>query len=154
MGGAKWYNKLPGHTDNQYRREENSRITINGVTAEVLIKNSDASNGNHSNNPSYSNTSDMYFHYGKNGKEVVQGSLYIGRKKICDFDWSHEHINKGDGRHFPPGVVHVQFYTDSGDGSGNRVRKNNGEARYMNNAECIKYGPIIRHFNSKVKLKP
>ena len=154
MGGPKWYRKEAGHTENKYSHVEGSRVTINGVTGEIIIRNSDPTKGNHSNNPAYSNTCDMYFHYGKSGKEVVQASLYIGRKKICDFDWSHEHRNVGDGRRFSPGVVHVQFYEDKGDGSGERVRKNNGDARYMNNAECKKFGPIIHHFNPDVKLKP
>lgn len=149
MGGPKWYHKVAGHTDNKHV-PVGDKVTVNGVTGEIL-RNIDDPDGSHSRMPSYSGESDMYFRLDSDGKTVIQGTLYIGHKKICDFDWGHEHKNT-DGKKFPKGVVHVQFY--EADSNGNRVRANNGDARYMNNGEMKKYGPIIRYFNPDAKFRP
>lgn len=149
MGGPKWYNKETGHTDNKYEpANANAVVTVNGVKGTLLKRKDDAS-GAHSNLPAYSKTSDMYFRYGTDGKTVAQGSLYIGQKKVCDFDWGHTHRNN-DGTLFPKGTVHVHMY---GSGmKGTRVRINNGDARKMTSSEIAKYGPIIKRFNPNAKF--
>ena len=79
---------------------------------------------------------------------------YISRKMCIDFDWSHTHTNKGtesDGRSFQKGVIHVQTYRVEKDGTTTRLSNN---ARYMNNSEMKKYGPIIKAFNPDVKFRP
>lgn len=148
MGGPKWYHGVPGYTDNKHV-PVGTKVTINGVTGEIL-RNVNDPDGSHSSMPSYSGESDIYFRLGKDGTTIVQGTLYIGHKKICDFDWGHNHRNT-DGKTFKEGVVHVQFYESDADG--NRVRANNGDARYMNNGEMTKYGPIIKYINPNAKFR-
>lgn len=155
MGNAKWYNKEPGHEANQYH-QIGETVTINGVRGHIIANNDDPE-GLHTSMPAYAGESDMYFRYrnfkeGETEKTVVQGTLYIGHKKICDFDWGHEHTNKGDGRVFQEGVVHVQFYGPGPNGS--RIRINEGDARYMNNSEIKKYGPILKEFGKNIKFRP
>lgn len=149
MGGPKWYRKEVGHTDNQYEpANASASVTINDVKG-TLLKRKEDPTGAHSNLPAYSKTSDMYFRYGTDGKTVVQGSLYIGQKKVLDFDWGHPHRNN-DGTKFLKGIVHVHTYGLGTDGS--RIRVNHGDARKMTPSEIAKYGPIIKHFNPKVKF--
>ena len=126
--------------------------TVNGIHGKVIKLKADKT-GSHAGLPTYANTSDMYFRVGKDGK-VIQGKVYISRKMCIDFDWSHTHTNKGlgsDGKSFQKGVIHVQTYRVEKDGTTTRLSNN---ARYMNNSEMNKYGPIIKAFNPDVKFRP
>ena len=102
----------------------------------------------HSNLPQFANTSDMYFRQNVNG--VCQARVYINHATFLDFDWSHSHTNKGNGRSFERGTVHVQAWARNSDGSFTRMSNN---ARMMNNAEMKKYGPLIRKFFKDVKFR-
>lgn len=102
----------------------------------------------HSNLPQFANTSDMYFRQNANG--VCQARVYIDHATFLDFDWSHRHTNKGNGRSFERGIVHVQMWTRDKDGSFIRL---SDDARMMNNAEMKKYGPLIRLFCKDMKFR-
>ncbi|MGM9866561.1 MAG: hypothetical protein ACI303_01690 [Lepagella sp.] len=102
----------------------------------------------HSNLPQFANTSDMYFRQNVNG--VCQARVYIDHATFLDFDWSHNHTNKSDGRSFKAGTIHVQVWTRNSDGSFSRKSDN---ARMMSNAEMKKYGPLIRKFCPNVKFR-
>ncbi len=121
---------------------------MNGVQAKVIRYIGDGPK-DHTGLPQYADTSDMYFRVGKDGT-VTQGKVYVGRKQCIDFDWSHRHVNS-DGESFPKGVVHVQIYEVDSKGESHRLSK---RARYMNEAEITKYGPIILAFNPYVKFRP
>lgn len=112
-----------------------------------IIKRKDDSNF-HSNLPQFANTSDMYFR--QNSKGVCQGRVYIDHATFLDFDWSHNHTNKSDGRIFKAGTIHVQIWTRNKDGSFSRKSDN---ARMMSNAEIKKYGPLIRKFCQNVRFR-
>lgn len=120
--------------------------TINGVKGTLIKKRGDPDD--HSSLPKYANTSDMYFRQNKNG--VCQGRVYVNHSMTIDFDWSHAHTNKSDGRHFPAGVVHVQVWIKQKDGS---FRRLSDSARYMNNHEMKKYGPLIKYFCPDAKFR-
>ena len=121
--------------------------TVNGVKGHLIKRICDSDI--HSNLPYYSNTSDVYFRQNEYG--VCQARVYIGQKTFLDFDWSHNHRNPGkDGKHFPKGVVHVQIWKQTKDGG--FVRLSN-KARYMNNQEMKKYGPLLRKFNSNIRFR-
>lgn len=125
-----------------------STITYNGLKAKVIRLVTDA-DGGHAGLPPYSNTSDIYLRCDKYGN-VVQAKVYLDRMHSLDFDWGHEHRNKGIGgdvQIFPKGVVHVQCYSKSGLRFSNR-------ARYMTDTEIRKYGEILRHFCPNVKFRP
>ena len=98
--------------------------------------------------PLYANTSDVYFR--QNAKGVCLARVYIGQKTYLDFDWSHTHTNKGNGRHFPVGTVHVQIWQEQKDGTFKRL---SNEARSMSNHEMKKYGPILKYFCPSVKFR-
>lgn len=119
---------------------------INGIRGKIVKRRGDSDT--HSNLPKYAATSDMYFRNNENG--VCQGRVYLDHKMCIDFDWSHRHTNKGDGRVFKPGTVHVQIWRQRSDGSFERIT--NG-ARLMNNTEMKKYGPIIKAFCPDVKFR-
>jgi len=38
----------------------------------------------------------------------------MDRRKTVDIDWGHDHRNKGDGRYFERGEVHVHVYDEKG----------------------------------------
>lgn len=136
--------------DAQGRRSEYVSVerahTVNGVKGHVIKKEGDSDT--HTNLPYYSNTSDIYFR--KNSDGVCQGRLYIGNKQFLDFDWSHDHRNKADGRTFKKGTVHVQMWQENKDGSFSRI---SDSARMMNNSEMKKYGAIIKYYCPDVKLR-
>lgn len=118
----------------------------NGLKGLIVKRKGDPDD--HSNLPQFSNTSDMYFRQNKNG--VCQGRVYVDHATFLDFDWSHNHTNKGDGRHFERGKVHVQVWTRNSDGSFTRL---SNDARMMSNMEMKKYGPLIRKFCQDVKFR-
>ena len=136
--------------DEKGRRSEYTSLaparTVNGVKGHLIKKVGDTDT--HTSLPLYSNTSDMYFRQNDNG--VCQGRVYIGQRTFLDFDWSHAHTNKGDGKSFPRGVVHVQLWKQNSDGTVTRLGNN---ARGMNNAEIQMYGPILKSFCPSVKLR-
>ena len=121
-------------------------VTINGVKGHLIKRNEDSDT--HTNLPFYANTSDVYFRQNKNG--VCQARVYIGQKLHLDFDWSHAHTNHGDGRHFQAGTVHVQIWEKQKDGTFKRL---SDDARFMNNHEMKKYGPILKYFCPSVKFR-
>lgn len=136
LGGAKC----------QYETVGQSK-TVGGIKGKIL-KRIDGSE-THSNLPYYAVTSDMYFR--KNHEGVCQGRVYLDHKLCIDFDWSHQHVNKGtDGRIFKSGVVHVQVWKQNADGTFTRV---SDRARSMSNAEIKKYGPLIKAFCPNVKFR-
>lgn len=94
-----------------------------------------------------SSTSDIYFKKGTDGL-ASQEKVYKDRQTILDFDWNHDHKNS-DGRIFHKGKVHVQVYRKNSDGSLTRLK----DARFMNNYEMKKYGPILKYFNPNVKFR-
>lgn len=149
MGTERQYNSHGGFWDQLYEDHPLWQAkTIGGIRGKVLKYITDPT-GSHSGLPPYANTSDMYFRIDWTGK-VIQAKLYLNRRQCIDFDWGHQHRNKGDGRVFEKGTVHVQTYSVLGNGSTRR----NSEARYMSNEEIEKYGPIIRAFNPEVKFRP
>lgn len=113
----------------------------------IIVKRKDDPH-DHSNLPQFSNTSDMYFR--QNAKGVCQGRVYIDHATFLDFDWSHNHTNKSDGRSFTIGTVHVQIWTRNPDGSFSRQ---SNDARMMSNDEIAKYGDLIRAFCPNVKFR-
>lgn len=102
----------------------------------------------HSNLPQFANTYDMYFRQNVNG--VCQARVYLDHATFLDFDWSHNHTNKGNGRSFERGTVHVQKWTRNSDGSFTRL---SDDARMMSNSEMKKYGPLIKKFCNGVKFR-
>lgn len=120
--------------------------TINGVKGHIVKRRGDSDD--HSNLPHYADTSEIYFR--KNAGGVCQARAYIGKKMCIDFDWSHNHRNKTDGRSFKEGTVHVQIWKWHSDGSFTRLSDN---ARFMNNSEMKKYGGIIKEFCPNVKFR-
>ena len=136
--------------DERGRRSEYVSIApakiVNGVKGHLIKKVGDSDT--HTNLPYYSNSSDVYFRQNKNG--VCQARVYVGQKMFLDFDWSHTHINKGDGRTFSRGTVHVRIWKQNKDGTFTRL---SDDARCMNNAEMKKYGPLIKSFCPSVKLR-
>ena len=136
--------------DERGRRSEYVSIapakTVNGVKGHLIKKAGDSDT--HTNLPYYSNTSDVYFRKNTNG--VCQARVYIGQNVYLDFDWSHAHTNKGDGRKFNRGTVHVQIWQQNKDGTFARL---SDDARGMNNAEIKKYGSLIKAYCPDVKLR-
>lgn len=151
MGNQREYLSSGGFLQYLYVDHESfSPLTINGIRGKVVHYIPDG-NTDHTGLPTYADTSDMYFRVDKNGN-VIQGKVYIDRKQSIDFDWGHTHVNKkGDGKIFPEGVVHVQIYNVDKDGN---FTRNSNNARYMNDDEIAKYGPLIQAFNPNVKFKP
>lgn len=147
MGNQKQYIENGGFTEYLYQ-DESPKVTINGVTGKIISNVADPT-GMHDGLPTYSNSSDMYFKKGRDGW-ASQARIYINRKLCLDLDWSHSHRNP-DGTVFPKGVIHVQAYQV--DSKGNITRLSH-QARLMTDAEIIKYGPIIKHFNPNVKFRP
>ena len=111
-------------------------VTINGIKGHLIKRKGDFDT--HTNLPFYANTSDVYFRQNVYG--VCQARTYIGHNLHLDFDWSHAHTNRGDGRHFPAGVVHA-------------FKRLSNEARSMSNYEMKKYGPILKYFCPSVKFR-
>lgn len=120
--------------------------TVNGIKGHLIKKAGDSDT--HTNLPYYANSSDVYFRQNNNG--VCQARVYIGQKMFLDFDWSHAHTNKSDGRKFARGAVHVQIWKENKDGTFSRL---SNDARSMNNAEMKKFGPILKVFCPNVKLR-
>lgn len=136
LGGAKYEYEVIGK----------SRV-VGGIKGEILKRKD--SLGTHSNLPQYAVTSNMYFRQNVYG--VCQGRVYLEHKICIDFDWSHQHINKGtNGRVFKSGVVHVQVWKQNFDGTFTRV---SNRARSMSNDEMKKYGPLIKSFCPTVKFR-
>lgn len=121
-------------------------LFANGLKG-VIVKRIDDSDY-HSNLPQFANTSDMYFRNNANG--VCQGRVYIDHATFLDFDWSHRHTNKGDGRTFERGTIHVQMWSRNSDGS---FTRHSDDARMMSNQEIQKYGPLIRKFCSEARFR-
>lgn len=148
MGNQQQYIEEGGFEEYLYRTHEGfPKLTINGIKSNVLLLGSDPQ-GKHYSLPAYSNTSDMYFKVDKSGK-VCQGRLYVDRKCVVDFDWSHDHINQDTGERFSKGTVHVQVYGIDKNGTIERY----SAARRMSADEIIKYGPIILAYNPDVKFR-
>lgn len=145
MGNQRQYLASGGFSQYLYK-SESPKTTINGVVGRMISKVADPT-GTHDGLPSNSNTSDIYFKKGEDGL-ASQAKLYKDRKTILDFDWDHGHTNE-DGTQFKKGTVHVQIYKV--DGKGNAIRQSK-TARPMTEKEKEKYGPIIKHFNPKVKF--
>lgn len=135
MGGEKTYNPDGGFTEQLYYQVGDA-IEANGLTGKVLGKFGEKIG--HSNLPSYSNTSNIYFKIGKEGN-VEQMRIYENRKMKMDFDWGHVH------KEFPKGVVHVQ--TRGANGS-------SATTRFMSNEEIEKYGELLRKADPNVKFRP
>lgn len=121
-------------------------VTINGIKGHLIKRKGDSDT--HTNLPFYANSSDVYFR--QNVKGVCQARTYMGHNLHLDLDWSHAHTNKGDGRHFPAGVVHVQIWEKQKDGTFKRL---SNEARFMNNHEMKRFGPILKYFCPSVKFR-
>ncbi len=121
-------------------------VTINGIRGHLIKRKGDSDT--HTNLPFYANTSDVYFRQNVYG--VCQARTYIGNKLHLDFDWSHEHINKDDGRVFHKGTIHVQIWQEQNNGTFKRL---SNEARSMSNYEMKKYGPILKYFCPSVKFR-
>ncbi len=147
MGNQREYLESGGFTQYLYK-DESPKVTINGVTGKMVSKIS-APTAKHDGLPTYANTSDIYFKKGDDGL-ATQAKAYIGRKMYLDFDWNHDHKNKGDGRFFPKGTVHVQVYKIDKNGNIHRL---SDDARFMSNYEMKKFGPIIKYFNPNAKFR-
>ncbi len=81
-----------------------SAKTVGGVKGKIVKRS--GTDGNHSDLPQYAVTSDMYFRQNESG--VCQARVYLDHKMTIDFDWSHAHTNKTDGRRFERGVPHCE----------------------------------------------
>lgn len=148
MGNQREYISSGGFS--VYLYEDSPKWTtkiINGIRGKVVKLITDRI-GTHSGLPSYANNSDMYLRVGHDGN-VIQAKLYKDRKHCLDFDWGHQHKNKGDKTVFPKGIVHVQAYSVSDIG----IRYSNN-ARLMTESEIAKYGPLLKAFNPNVKFRP
>ncbi len=144
-----------GNSANFYirRKSDNSEYvaltpakTVNGVKGKLIKRRGDPDD--HTNLPMFAKTSDVYFRQNKKG--VCQARVYINQSVSIDFDWSHAHNNKGDKRNFPAGVIHVQIWVKQKDGS---IKRLSNDARFMNNDEIKKYGPLIKKFCPTVKFR-
>lgn len=109
----------------------------NGLRGSIVKRKNDTDG--HSNLPQFANTSDVYFRQNTNG--VCQARVYIDHATLLDFDWSHNHTNKGDGRCFERGTVHVQMWSRNSNGSFTRL---SDDARIMSDSEINKYGALIK----------
>lgn len=120
---------------------------VNGVSGRIVKRRGDPDT--HTSLPQYAKTSDMYFRL--NEKGVCQGRVYLDHKVVLDFDWSHNHTNKGKNHEtFKAGTVHIQMWEHHPDGSMTRL---SNDARGMTDQEIEKYGPIIKSFCPWVKLR-
>lgn len=143
MGNLQNYLKSGGFREYLYSHIGN-RVIINGLRCRIIVDKSDK-NGHHAGLPNFSNTSDVYVLLGP-GDRPRQIRVYKDRNSYVDFDWGHPHTNKKtDGQHFEKGVVHVQRYEGAPHVS---------HARYMNDSEIAKYGPIILHYAPWAVLRP
>lgn len=149
MGNQRQYLKEGGFAEYLYEDHPKFKpFEYNGIKAKVILLNADK-NGSHSGLPPFSNSSTVYLKANNEGT-VIQAKVYVDRKHTLDFDWGHEHRNKGtgnDGNLFPKGVVHVQSYSQIN-------FRNSNNARYMSESEISKYGEILKHFNPNVKFRP
>ncbi|MCC8070527.1 MAG: hypothetical protein LIO90_01840 [Bacteroidales bacterium] len=147
MANGQSYNDDPEFKDPQYATVSGSEFYLNGLKSKMIYLKTDPE-GKHAGLPQYSNTSDLYFKGTKVG-EATQAKVYKDHRMVLDFDWSHTHVNKGDGSRFEKGTVHVQEYKVMADGSIHRLSNN---ARRLTPAEIALYGEIILHFNPNVKF--
>jgi hypothetical protein len=131
--------------DSEYVQIGATKI-INGVKGHIVKRRGDSDQ--HTNLPRYADTSEVYFR--QNATNVCQARVYIGKKMCIDFDWSHNHVNKTDGRTFKTGTIHVQVWQWHSDGSFTRL---SDAARLMNNFEMKRYGGIIKAFCPNVKFR-
>jgi hypothetical protein len=145
--GRDFYSGVRKGNKSEYVSISETKV-VNGVRGKVLKKRGGADD--HSSLPKFSGQSDLYFR--KNIKGICQARLYIDKEMYLDFDWGHEHSNKKDGRVFPEGIVHVQVWIKDDNDNDNFVRMSN-DARYMNNKEMKKYGPLIKTFRPDVKFR-
>ena len=147
MGNQREYIPTGGFSQYLYK-DVSETFELNDINAKI-VKSIDVAAGEHDRLPTYSDTSDMYFKLGNDGT-AIQAKLYIGRVMALDFDWGHNHKNKGDGKTFPKGTVHVQKYVKDKNGKFSRLSDN---AQLMTDSEIAKYGKIILHFNPNVIFK-
>ncbi len=149
MGNQRQYIEGGGFSEHLYDDHPGyATFYHNGMKAKVIMLKADP-DGNHAGLPPFADTSDIYLRVGKTGN-VIQAKVYVDRKHSLDFDWGHEHKNKGENSNhqvFPKGVVHVQSYSQTD-------ARNSNQARYMTDAEIRKYGAILKHFDPNVKFRP
>lgn len=81
--------------------------------------------------------------------EYAKQGCMLARKPFLILTGSHAHTNKGDGRKFERGTVHVQVWKQNKDGTFIRIN----DARSMSNAEMKKYGPILKDYCPSVKFR-
>lgn len=151
MGGGQEYLVTGGFSTYLYVRIGDP-FFANGLKGEMIRKKNIPYG--HSALSTYSNTSDVYFRPNDEGV-ACQAKVYTVRSMILDFDWSHPHMNKKDGRNFEKGVVHVQQYQFIKiDENGKHVfQRMSDNARCMNNQEMKRYGPLLKHFCPTVKFR-
>lgn len=142
--GADFFSRDEKGRRSEYVSLEPARI-VNGVKGHLIKKVGDSDT--HTSLPYYSNTSDVYLR--KNANGVCQARVYEGQHMFLDFDWSHAHRNS-DGRVFEKGVVHVQRWKQNDDGTFTRL---SDDARYMNNREMAKYGPLLKSYFPGIKFR-
>ena len=147
MGNSRFYLSNGGFSEYLYETVGQPKV-INGLRAKIVKLKTDIK-GTHSSLPQYSNTSDIYFRLGQDGRPC-QAKLYLSRRMCLDFDWDHEHKNS-DGKVFKKGTVHVQVYSVNKDGTLSRMSDN---ARYMTDREIELYGEVIKAFYSDIKFRP
>lgn len=148
MANGQSYENDPEFKDPQYRTVPGSEYEYKGVKAKMIHLATDEK-GKSSGLPQYSNQSDMYFRGHEMGK-ALQAKVYKDHRMVLDFDWSHNHKNKGNGATFQTGTVHVQEYRVDNNG---KIHRLSNQARLMTDAEISKYGNIILHFNPNVKFR-
>lgn len=138
----------PEFKNPQYRTVVGSEYEHNGLKAKMIYLATDEK-GKPSGLPQYSKESDIYFKGQEMGK-ALQAKVYKNHRMVLDFDWSHNHRNKGNGETFEAGTIHVQEYCVDNNGN---IRRLSNQARLMTIDEIRKYGQIILHFNPKVKFR-
>ena len=141
MGSGRLYNPEGGFSEYLYTTVGEA-VVINGYRCKIIKKITDTDDY-FAGLPNYSNSSDIYIGLGPGGVPR-QMKLYKDRLHVMDFDWGHKHANKGDGKVFPQGIVHVHRYSGA----------NGGDARYMTSSERKEFGDIIHFFAPGVKLSP
>lgn len=147
MGGRRDFREIYEKTGvYEYESVEPARV-VNGVKGHLIRRR--GSTDYHTQLPFFANTSDVYLRANERG--ICQARAYTGSDHhlFVDFDWGHEHRNKGDKRVFPVGVVHVQEWIPEG----KSYRRLSNEARLMTEQEISKYGPLLKDYVPNLKFR-
>ena len=145
MGGHRVFNEQGGF--NQYLYRTVTQMEINGMQVTTITKIDEANH--HSGMPFYSQHSDVYLKMESDSDEIIQAIIYKNRRAVLEIDWGHSHHGKKGHPSFKEGEVHVHTLTEEN----GKVVRSKEPARWMNDEEMKKYGPIIRYANPNAKMR-